>query len=43
MLFSYHEKALEDVQNISEKLHAILASIGKVGQNNGRYKGSGNF
>ena len=25
----YHEKALEDVQNISEKLHAILASIGK--------------
>ncbi|CAB4038160.1 NEDD8-activating enzyme E1 regulatory subunit [Paramuricea clavata] len=25
----YHEKALEDVQNISEKLHAILASVGK--------------
>ena len=27
---SYHQKALEDVQNLSEKLHAILVSIGKV-------------
>ncbi|XP_028406332.1 NEDD8-activating enzyme E1 regulatory subunit-like [Dendronephthya gigantea] len=25
----YHEKALEDIQNISEKLRAILSSIGK--------------